>query len=68
MTSLDGMSGGPVFFSKSGGGNCYFAGTVVRGTAESRRIHFIDAEAILKTLRWHYDEDPSGPHRGSLAG
>lgn len=61
VRSLDGMSGGPVFFAKHGATRFHFAGVVVRGSVESKRIHFIDARVLIKTLTWHYDEDPNRP-------
>lgn len=65
VTSLNGMSGGPAFFAPQHGGRYFFAGIIVMGTVESNRMYFIDAHAVLKTLRWHYDEDPNGPRAAS---
>jgi len=66
VESLNGMSGGPVFFAHEG--HYFFAGTVITGGVEAHRMRFIDARAILKTLRWHYDEDLNGPNcRDQLA-
>ncbi len=63
VTDLNGMSGGPAFYARPGSGEYRFAGIVITGSVLSRRMHFIDASAVVKTLRWHYDDDPSAPGR-----
>ena len=40
VTDLDGMSGGPLFYVRAG--RYFFAGVVVRGSAESKNAHFVD--------------------------
>jgi hypothetical protein len=57
--SVNNMSGGPAFFARPDARAWWFAGVVVRGTVQSRRLRFVDARAIVRTLTWHYDEDTS---------
>jgi hypothetical protein len=64
VDDLDGMSGGPAFYARPGSGKYYFAGVVITGGVQAKRIRFIEAAAIIKTLEWHYTRDPNGPRRG----
>jgi hypothetical protein len=64
--SLNGMSGGVVFHIPHGERRYYFAGVIVTGDAEAKRMHFVDAGAIVKTLMWHYDENDAGLSRRSV--
>ena len=57
LGDINGMSGGPAFLAREGE-QWWFAGVVAWGTAQSGIVRFIDARAIVKTLAWHYDEDP----------
>lgn len=60
MRSLNGMSGGPVFFTRRAVESWCFAGVLIsEGTPGSGLARFVDARKIESTLRWHYDENPA---------
>lgn len=61
VVDLNGMSGGPAFYARPKSGEYRLAGVVITGSVQANRMHFIDARAVEKTLRRHYDADPNGP-------
>lgn len=60
VQSLNGMSGGPVFFTRNANESWCFAGVLIsEGAPGSGLARFVDARKIESTLRWHYDENPT---------
>lgn len=54
LSTFSGFSGGPVFSwieKEPGRGEIAWCGMVVRGTPNSRRMHFVDREVLLSALK-----------------
>ena len=54
VNDVNGMSGGPVFYTRQANEAWVFAGILVSGSAESKLLRVIDARAIRATLRAFY--------------
>jgi hypothetical protein len=54
VKSFNGMSGGPLFYTRGGAEPWQFAGILVRGSTEARVVRLIDGRAIVGVLDRFY--------------